>query len=35
MSRSPAEGLGAVEGGALAAKDGRIVWVGREVELDG
>jgi imidazolonepropionase len=33
MSASPAEGLGALAGGALAAKDGVIVWVGREAEL--
>ena len=33
MSAPPAEGLGAIAGGALAAKDGVIVWVGRETEL--
>ena len=33
MSASPAEGLGAITGGALAAMDGTIVWVGREEEL--
>jgi len=33
MSAPPAEGLGAIAGGALAAKDGVIVWVGREAEL--
>ncbi|HZC79444.1 MAG TPA: hypothetical protein VE258_16940, partial [Ktedonobacterales bacterium] len=27
--------LGIVEGGALAAAGGRIIWVGRESELDG
>jgi imidazolonepropionase len=33
MSAPPAEGLGAIPGGALAAKDGVIVWVGREQDL--
>ena len=33
MSAPPAVGLGAIAGGALAAKDGVIVWVGREAEL--
>ena len=33
MSAPPAEGLGAITGGALAAKDGVIVWVGCEAEL--
>ena len=33
MSRQPSDGLGVVHGGALAARDGRIVWVGRESEL--
>jgi imidazolonepropionase len=33
MSRPAADGLGVVERGALAAKDGRIVWVGHEHEL--
>jgi len=33
MSAPPAEGLGAIAGGALAAMDGVIVWVGREAEL--
>jgi len=33
MSAPPAEGLGAITGGALAARDGAIVWVGREAEL--
>jgi imidazolonepropionase len=33
MSAPPAEDLGAIAGGALAAKDGVIVWVGREAEL--
>ncbi len=33
MSAPPAAGLGALPGGALAAKDGVIVWVGREAEL--
>jgi imidazolonepropionase len=33
MGAAPAEGLGAISGGALAAKDGVIVWVGREAEL--
>ena len=33
MSAPPAEGLGTIAGGALAAKDGVIVWVGREAEL--
>jgi len=33
MSAPPAEGLGAIAGGALAARDGVIVWVGREAEL--
>lgn len=33
MSRPAAEGLGVVEGGALAARGGRIVWVGREADL--
>ncbi len=33
MSAPPAEGLGAIAGGALAAKDGEIVWVGLEAEL--
>jgi imidazolonepropionase len=33
MSAPPAEGLGAIVDGALAAKDGVIVWVGREAEL--
>ncbi len=33
MSAPPAEGLGAITSGALAAKDGVIVWVGREAEL--
>ena len=26
--------VGVIESGALAARDGRIVWVGRENELD-
>ncbi len=33
MSAPPAEGLGGIAGGALAARDGVIVWVGREAEL--
>jgi imidazolonepropionase len=33
MSAPPADGLGAIPGGALAAKDGVIVWTGRESEL--
>ena len=33
MSAAPADGLGAIADGALAAKDGVIVWVGREAEL--
>ena len=33
MSAPPAEGLGAIADGALAAKDGVIVWAGREAEL--
>ncbi|MCX6363197.1 MAG: imidazolonepropionase [Actinobacteria bacterium] len=33
MSAPPAEGLGVITGGALAAKDGVIVWVGREADL--
>lgn len=33
MSRPAAQGLGAVEHGALAAREGRIVWIGREAEL--
>lgn len=33
MRRPPGDGLGAVADGALAAKDGAIVWVGREAEL--
>jgi len=33
MSAAPAADLGAISGGALAAKDGVIVWVGREEEL--
>ncbi len=33
MSRVPAEGLGAIDGGALAARRGEIVWVGREADL--
>ncbi len=33
MSDSPAAGLGAIAGGALAAHDGIIVWVGREADL--
>jgi imidazolonepropionase len=35
MGAAPAEGLGAIARGALAARDGRIVWVGREADLDG
>ncbi|MEZ5126673.1 MAG: imidazolonepropionase [Thermoleophilia bacterium] len=33
MSQAPAEGLGVIDGGALAAKDGVIVWVGSEADL--
>ena len=33
MSAPPADGLGAIEGGALAARDGVVVWVGREADL--
>jgi len=33
MSAPAAKGLGAIADGALAAKDGVIVWVGREAEL--
>jgi len=33
MSAPPAEGLGAIADGALAAREGVIVWVGREAEL--
>jgi imidazolonepropionase len=33
MSRPPAEGLGVIDGGALAARRGEIVWVGREADL--
>jgi len=33
MSVPPAAGLGVIAGGALAARDGVIVWVGREAEL--
>jgi imidazolonepropionase len=33
MTRPPAEGLGSIPGGALAARDGAIVWVGPESEL--
>jgi len=33
MTALPAADLGAIAGGALAAKDGVIVWVGREAEL--
>lgn len=33
MTAPPAEGLGVVADGALAARDGAIVWVGREAEL--
>ena len=29
------DGLGVIADGALAARDGRIVWVGREAELGG
>jgi imidazolonepropionase len=33
MSSPPAAGLGVIDGGALAARDGVIVWVGREADL--
>jgi len=33
MSAPPAEGLGVIAGGALAARDGVILWVGREADL--
>jgi len=33
MGAPPAEGLGSIPGGALAARDGTIVWVGREQDL--
>jgi imidazolonepropionase len=33
MTAPPAEALGTIAGGALAAKDGVIVWVGPEAEL--
>jgi imidazolonepropionase len=33
MSAPPAEGLGAISRGALAARDGVIVWVGDEADL--
>ncbi len=33
MSAPPAEGLGAIADGALAARNGVIVWVGRDAEL--
>jgi imidazolonepropionase len=33
-SAPPAEGLGVIAGGALAARDGVIVWVGREADLE-
>ncbi|MCX6373446.1 MAG: imidazolonepropionase [Actinobacteria bacterium] len=33
MNAPPAEGLGAIAGGALAARYGVIVWVGREADL--
>jgi imidazolonepropionase len=33
ISEPPSHGLGAIAGGALAARDGVIVWVGREAEL--
>lgn len=33
MSAPPSEGLGAIARGALAARDGSIVWVGREEDL--
>lgn len=35
MQRPPGDGLGVVKDGALAARQGRIVWVGREAELGG
>lgn len=35
MSAPPADGLGAIAGGALAAREGSIVWVGREADLRG
>lgn len=34
MDGSGDEGLGVIEDGALAVKDGRIAWVGRNSELD-
>ena len=33
MNAPPADGLGVIAGGALAARDGVIVWVGPEAEL--
>jgi imidazolonepropionase len=33
MAAGPAQGLGTITGGALAARDGAIVWVGRERDL--
>jgi imidazolonepropionase len=33
MSAPPADGLGAIPGGALAARNGVIVWVGPEADL--
>lgn len=35
MTSTPAFGLGVIRQGALAARDGVIVWVGPEAELDG
>jgi imidazolonepropionase len=33
MTEAPSAGLGVIPGGALAARDGDIIWVGREADL--